>query len=248
MRRTGGLGLRFLVALVVLWTTAFQDPCFVMGQGHRGFRPLKVYPVDEAKREPSLLAAREALLEAISHGDAEHVKRLIDPSSSPAAALVDALRVDANQRSAAKDLWVWTPLKRALSLGGAFTTTKGAVYGRREFCAPYAYANWPPHWLLDDMRDPDSGSEPWMVIGQGVAVRLAPSIQAPIVSRVSFEVLPVAALSAQDESGADLVWQRVILPDGRHGFVADSLLWGDMDYHVCFANVDGQWRLTKFAR
>jgi hypothetical protein len=69
-----------------------------------------------------------------------------------------------------------------------------------------------------------------------------------VITRVNYEVLPVDARDASDQSGATIVWQGVFLPDGRYGFIAEHLLWGDRNLHACFAEVDGRWRLTKYGR
>jgi hypothetical protein len=89
----------------------------------------------------------------------------------------------------------------------------------------------------------------WPVIGTNVAVRDRPSIKARVVGRLDHELVPVSDMDAPDQSGAAFVWQMVKLPGGAVGYVETSLLWGpDRDWHVCFAQFDGEWRVSLFDR
>ncbi|MBA2306354.1 MAG: hypothetical protein H0W08_27500 [Acidobacteria bacterium] len=200
--------------------------------------------MDEGGLELTFLEYREAFLRALAARDAGRVVTMIQPELRNRS-FVEFLRLSPQEIAGREEAWVWRELERTISHGGAFTTSEGAVHGRREFCAPYAYVRYPrASPLLSEMGE----AYPWVVIGRNVAVRRSPSIKAAVIARVSYELLPVDDRDARDESGGPIVWQGVYLPNGRYGFIADDLLWGDRDYHACFANFDGQWLLTKFER
>lgn len=216
----------------------------IAGQGPGSYTPIKVLPVDEAAREPTFREYRQEFLRALAARDASRVVSMIQPELRKES-FVEFLTLSRQEIVGGEEAWVWRELERVVSLGGGFTVTEGAISGRREFCAPYAYIRYPRSSpLLSEMGE----GEPWVVIGRNVAVRRAPSIKATVIARVSYDVLPVDDRDARDESGAPIVWQGVYLPNGGYGFIADDLLWGDRDYHACFAQIDGQWLLTKFAR
>jgi hypothetical protein len=71
-------------------------------------------------------------------------------SSVSPQVVVEADRREGSENWQLVDRWLshaapedWASIERPLLLGGAFTTTRGAVHGRREFCAPYPYASFP---------------------------------------------------------------------------------------------------------
>lgn len=216
----------------------------IAAQDQGRYTRLELMPVDEADLEPTFRDYREVFLRALAARDAGRVVAMIHPVLRDRVFMQHLRRwpqkfADADESSA------WRELEQAVSHGGAFTTTQGAVFGRREFCAPYAYAKYPRSSpVLSEMGE----AEPWVVLGRNVAVRRSPSITAPVIARVSYQLLPVDDRDARDESGGPIVWQGVYLPNGWYGFVADDLLWGNRDHHACFAQIDGQWLLTKFAR
>lgn len=215
----------------------------VAGQGPGLYTPLTVAPVDEAALEPTFGEYRRAFLQALATRDAEQTIEMVHPDLRKEV-FVEHLR-RGRSFAGGEESSAWRELEKAVSQGGAFTTTEGAVSGRREFCAPYAYVRYP---RLSPVLSEIGEAEPWVVMGRNVAVRRSPSIKAAVIARVSYAVLPVDDRDAPDESGGPIVWQGVYLPNGWYGFVADDLLWGKRDYHACFAQVDGRWFLTKFAR
>jgi len=204
---------------------------------------IPIVPKDEARTDPSLLAFRARLLETARRRDPVALRTFFEPR------LADQFESIFLGVPESED---WHGLRRLLENGGAFTERRGAQPGRREFCAPYAFTEYPniPD-LPDGLRDAQSGElpEPWVVLGANVAVRAEPDLTSPIVARVSHQALDVDPTDRADESGAALTWEGVRLPDGRRGFVARQLLWFfNLDPHACFAKIDGEWKITVFAR
>jgi hypothetical protein len=133
--------------------------------------------------------------------------------------------------------------EHALALGGTFTTSRGAVPGRREFCAPYVYSAFPeelPRWL-------EGEENPWAIIGSNVPVREQPRPSARVLTRLSWELVKADGWRDADPKGR-LQWANVTLPDGRSGYVQEGQIRPTTDYHVCFAKIDGRWLMTSFAR
>src|SRR5258708_6102282 len=90
-------------------------------------------PVDEAPQDSSLAAVRKEALNAIRAKDAERLMSYFSDSFVFGGERRDDnwLRLKHWLVSGPAD--DWAHLDRALSHGGAFTTTRGAVEGRREF-------------------------------------------------------------------------------------------------------------------
>ena len=135
-----------------------------------------VYPfplVDQANQDPEFETFRNSLLAAVRKRDASALRAAMD-------------RELRNREQA----WLVSPfsntiafeLERALALGGAFTETRGAVVGRREFCAPYVYAAFPNE--LPDFLEGEG--DPWAIIGARVPVRALRSPSAPVVTYLSW--------------------------------------------------------------
>lgn len=131
---------------------------------------------------------------------------------------------------------------RILSLGGSFTTTRGAVPGRREFCAPYVYSAFP-----NELPSAIEGeADPWAIVGAHVPGRAQPRPTARVLTNLSWELVKAGGWLDRDPQRR-LQWARVDLLDGRRGYVQEGQIRAATDYHVCFARIDGHWLMTKFA-
>ena len=107
----------------------------------------QLLPVDAATEDESLRAARDAALTAAKTRNVEGLMALVSPTvfigegpNAPGATL-RVLRESLGGITSTR--WVAGVGRFALSHGGAFTTTRGAMEGQREFCAPYFYATFP---------------------------------------------------------------------------------------------------------
>jgi hypothetical protein len=144
---------------------------------------------------------------------------------------------------AKRDSAPWKELEDLLSLGGTFTTTRGGRAGRREFCAPYTYSAYPkppPRHLTGE-------TDPWVVLGDNVLVRLQRSTAAPIIGRLSYNIIPaVGGFDPDPKTGAR--WVAVELPNDREGWVLAEHIRDPEDYRACFAFVAGRWEMTLLER
>lgn len=190
--------------------------------------------VDEAGQDPALKLFRDRLLLAAKQRDA----KILAESMAP-------------ELRAREQAWLHPPFsntiayetERALALGGSFTTVRGAVFGRREFCAPYVYATFPnvaPRPIVSTFG-------PYAIIGDRVPARAKPRPDAPVVTYLSWELVKAFGwLDADPQSR--LQWAEVDLLDGRQGYVQEGQIRHPTDYHVCFARIDGRWLMTAFGR
>lgn len=220
--------------LTVYLLLGYLTAWVAMAQVDRRYTESRVLPVDEAPQDEEFFRFRQRLSAVLDSGNLEAITPMFS----------EDVRATGRTSLSAADA---AELRSVLRLGGSFTTTRGAQPGRREFCAPYAYSEYPPtHTVPEDLLNVVEDGFVWVVLGTGVRVRGRPSIVAPIVGTLHYDLVPVQDLDANDESGASYVWQLVLLSDGRIGYVESSLLFGDRNKHVCFANIGGQWRIAEF--
>ena len=137
-----------------------------------------------------------------------------------------------------------------LSLGGRFTTSRGAQPGRREFCAPYTYSAYPSQLnsIVEAMagHDDNPESDPWVILGERVPVLERPTASAPVVGYLSHTL--VIPSRAESPGSPRVRWREIFMPDGQTGWIPAEQIRNPADYHACFARIDGQWRMTAFNR
>jgi hypothetical protein len=211
--------------------------------GVPGLQPERVRlpPVDQAAQDPSFAEFRKAFRAALDRRD---VRSVID-AVSPLA------RIDSERRGqkfferelsiprsamGGQEHEYWSALSRTLSRGGAFTTTRGAEPGRREFCAPYIYTLF-PKVLPDNLA---GEADPWVILGSNVAARREADYKSPVVTRLSFDLVKSSGLKIGG-------WQEIELPDGPTAYVWGDLIADPGDYHACFAKFGTKWLMTEFS-
>jgi hypothetical protein len=212
-------------------------------------KPLFLPPVDEAKQDVSFARFREELRAAVKRRDVKYVLASTLPNLVYAykygelegrEALASDLPDDQDRLPRISP--TWTLLERALDLGGAFSTTHGAQYGRREFCAPYYYATLPQaHKLPSDLLGLVEGNPPVVILGRNVPVRANSEPTSAVIGRLSYQVVPFVG-------NANEQVVSVLLRRDTTGWVERRLAGViEQDYHACFARVDGNWRMSVFA-
>jgi hypothetical protein len=206
----------------------------------------RLMPTDEAAQDPALMTVRQQVLAAAKNRNARSLMFYVSSRVMLEGVMAEG---DANWRAldrvlADKDDSNWTEIPRALNLGGAFTTTRGAVLGRREFCAPYPYAALPE-------RVPDAvlgERPPWVITEKDVEVHSSPDLRSAVLGRLSYSMVQANGAERRDARDASVVWQTINLPDEKEGFVVASTIWFPGGYHVCFARDGGQWTISAIAR
>lgn len=197
-----------------------------------------VLPVDEARQEPGLAAVRDRVFAAAKARDA----RTVMSFASQRLKLGDSGDVDDRSRRRFGEILsrpedeAWGGLEGALSLGGAFTKTRGAVEGRREFCAPYVYAAFPSDIVAE--------GTPWVILDKDVAVHAAPNRKSAVIGTLSYAIVQAPGNQRHDPLDYNTVWET-IASDDKEAFVLASKIRDPEAYHVCFAN-EGGWVISAF--
>jgi hypothetical protein len=231
--------MRTIGLLLVAVLAALQPP--------REYRPVPFPRVDEAIGNPPLLAFRDRLNQIIRRQSLDDLMAVVERGAAMEArgGRPDRFRRDFESRGD----FLWVELQRALALGGAFTTSRGAKVGRREFCAPYVYTTFP-----STLPDYIGGEEmPWAITGQAVTVRSRPSAGAGVVARLSYVLVEFASEGPHPvlEPGKprELGWVNVSVTADRFGWVSQLYARSPSDWHVCLvAGPDGSWRISEFVQ
>jgi hypothetical protein len=195
----------------------------------------KLYPVDEASKDPSFKAFRDALIDAVKRRDIQFILNAIAP---------DILNDfgGGNGIEEFKATWkltrvsesrLWTELDAVLSMGGTFQTEGG----KKSFWAPYVYSAWP-----DDF---DCGEEAqcYAITAENVNVRREPASNAPIVASLSYDIVRG---KSEDPASVKLHqgWTLITVPGGSTGWVATKYTRSQLDYRAGFTKVKGRWLMT----
>lgn len=225
MRLTTDMAKPILLAAMAGVGALVLEPDPAAAQG------LKMEPVDEAARDPSLVDYRNRLLGAVRARDTAGVVELA------AEDVMLSFGGDAGRESLRRNLdgfenWqgepYWAELQRVLELGGVFLED-GA------FCSPYLAC-------LDVPGCPECDPfETVFVTGADVAARAAADADSRVVARLSHDVL---RMDVDAYSGED--WYPVRLPTGRLAFLSHQDARMAIDYRARFEKADGQWRMTVF--
>ncbi len=191
----------------------------------------KLYPVDEAAKEPAFFTFRARLIQAVQRRDAPYLLTILSPK------IQTSFGGDGGIEEF-KTMWkperpqseVWPELAKVLSLGGAFD--KDGI-----FEAPYISAKWP--------EDQD-GFALGAIIGDNVRVRAAPQISSSIMRQLSFDIVEVPDWQTNKARGEKRDWIKVKLSDGQSGYVAEEFIRSPIAYRAGFAKEEGRWVVTFF--
>ena len=199
----------------------------------------KMYPADEAARDPEFFAFRARLLIALQQKDVDFLYSIV------AADILNSFGGDGGLDEF-KTTWrpeeptsrLWATLTEILALGGQFQQPDPAAgYGSKMFAAPYVFA-----------VTPGGGFDPFehgVVIGSGVRVRQQPSPTSSVLASLTFDVVRVTDWRPRPDthdSGARS-WTAVQLADGRSGYVASEFIRSRIGYRAIFALREGRWLL-----
>lgn len=191
----------------------------------------QLMPVDEAAKDPSFARFRADLIEALQREDK---KALL-------AVIADHIKVDfggGEDRAAFIRHWeldgtgagspVWSELQRILRLGGTF----GA---ENQFWAPYVFSKWP---------ESIDAFEHVAAVGPRVFVRDAPDDNAKPIATLDHHIVRIAQGDPMRGGNQSAAMRKVVLPDGREGWVAEDEVRSPIDYRAAFEKRDGKWKMT----
>jgi hypothetical protein len=191
----------------------------------------KLYPVDEAAKEPTFFTFRARLMLAVQKRDATYLLSILSPKiQNNFGGDGGIAEFKAQWKPERPQSEVWIELAKVLSLGGAFD--KDGV-----FEAPYISAKWP--------EDQD-GFERGAIIGENVNVRAAPLVTSSVMRMLSFDIVVVPDWQTNQARGEKRNWIKVKLADGQSGYIAEEFIRSPIDYRAGFAKENGRWVMTFF--
>lgn len=191
----------------------------------------KLMPVDEAARDPELLAFRENLLAAVRAGNVDAIVAMADP----------AIRTTFGAGGGAGDFrrmlgepGMLGELEQVLTLGGSYRGDGP----NSSFWAPYVYSAWP------DTHDPwDSLA----VVSENVPLLTAADPGAAPVALLSYDIVKRVSPPQPIAAGATPPpFIEVLTADERRGWVATRSVRSHVAYRAGFIEKDGQWRINAF--
>ncbi len=204
----------------------------------------KLYPVDEAPRQPSLVAFRQNLLAAIKRKDVEELVAAMAPDIQLGFSGDDGRDDFRKQWGLDKDPGasdIWRELFQVLMGGGVWVTDlEDGESSETLFRAPAAFSTF-------NGRDAFTQS---VIIGEGVNVRAKPNASATILAQLSYELVDLVDVTTQPSpklriGDYDYGWTEVKLADGRRGFVSDKFVTSPIGYRVSIEQKDGTWQITQ---
>ena len=189
----------------------------------------KLYPVDEAAREPSFFVFRSRLLQALHEHDETFLLSVLSPD------IKSSFGGDAGIEDF-KSFWelgqpgteVWKTLLTVLALGGSF---QGDSY----FVAPYTNSKFPSS--LDAF-------EHGVILGEQVEARQKPEMGSPVIAILSFDIVSIADWTPVLAADSRRQWIAVQLAGGTQAFVPQDQIRSPIDYRAMFEKRDGNWLMT----
>ena len=198
-------------------------------------KPRKLYPVDEGAKDVSFKAFRNKLIEAVKERNTPFILTVLHPkihlSFGGHYGVKDFLEM---WKPESPDSALWNELSTILSLGGTFSTSDR----KRVFWAPYTFSTFP--------HDLDA-YEYASIVGENVRVRSQPNTTARIVTILSYHIVKATFTFSDNNRDDDIPgWVKVIVPDGRNGYVASRYIRSPIDYRLGFERIRGKWLITAF--
>lgn len=179
----------------------------------------KLQPVDEAPRDPSLVAYRDQLLEAVRRRAADAVVSAADPN-------VRTSFGDGGGSKALREMLaqpgMWDELEQVLTHGGTFL----AGSDDSAFWAPYVYSAWPESYDAFE----------WLA----VTAKDVPLLESPDGRAIATLSYDLVKRDGQPEGG----WQKVKTADDRTGFVETKFVRSPVGYRAGFNKTGTTWRMT----
>ncbi|MDX6752117.1 hypothetical protein SH611_20110 [Geminicoccaceae bacterium 1502E] len=196
----------------------------------------KVPPVDEGVHDPSLLAFRLEMQEAVTARDLGAVLARVSPeilNSFGGSGGIEEFREAWRVEEGAPALW---PVLASMLAGGGMILrhpegNTGRIGCGPSFLGPWWYAAWPKR------------IEPYaraLAIGPDVPVQERPDADGPPVASLSWEIVE----SGEPQDG----WLPVTLEDGRGGWVREEEMRSAQGWHIMLERCDGQWWIEALVR
>lgn len=218
---------RFIVTIGLFVAFCFFFPQIAIAE--------KLYPVDEAQKDPSFYAFRSRLIQAVDCHDVSYIISILSDDvrgSFGSGPGVEGFKIE--WRLESPDTIFWETLKDVLTHGGAFQTFDG----KDVFVAPYVSSSFP--------QDFDS-YEYAAIVGKNVKLRERPNLKSRVIKLLSYDIVKVTNWQAvKDKNENDYQWIAVELLSGEKGYVAEAYIGSPLGYRAWFKKISGRWLLIYF--
>ena len=192
-----------------------------------------VKPIDEAGEDPSFVAFRKQLIDAVERKDRKFILSILDPNIRASFGGHDG-------ESGFIELWdfnseetrFWKEFGVVIRNGGNWYRENGK---RVRFLAPYWYDAFP--------QDVDA-FEHMVVFGERVNLRDKPSLNSKVITQLSYNVVKVEESTLDGEDGVKGDWYRVKTLGGKAGWISGDYIRSPIDHRAGFEKKNGQWKMV----
>lgn len=189
----------------------------------------KLYPVDEAHRDPSFFIFRARLFQAIQQRDSGSLISILSPSVrnsfGGSGGIAEFKQYWKPERPDSK---LWKTISEVLALGGSFRTD-------HTFMAPYIYSKFP---------DEFDAFEHGVVVGENVRVRKQNTQDSAVIATLSYDIVRVADWKPKQDGRQNQDRVVVVLKDGSKGYISEDYIRSPIGYRAIFEKRDGKWQLA----
>lgn len=220
------LAWRFLLAILVVLIA----PSLALAAGEA-----KLLPVDDGPKDPSFLAFREKLMDALRKRHTAFVLQVLDPHIKNDFGGSEGIQEFKEKWAPEKpESRLWPTLLTILSMGGSYAPSESEP----KFWAPYVFSRWP---------DEFDAFEYAAITGKNVNVRSAPAATGQVIGQLSYDIVKVlgelddADRTPEDESNG---WVKIVTPSGEEGYVSRRYIRSPIDYRAGFVKREGKWRMN----
>ena len=212
----------FYLAAALLWTALAPAATAQVA---------KLYPVDEAVQDSSLMLFRLRLIEALVERDTAFVYTHLAPEVKVSFGDADGLEsFKMLWQPEAPDSKFWITMAGIIGAGGIYDGSPDYSDAEATFVAPYYFSAFP---------DDYDGFEYAVVVGERVRVRSAPNTESDILAALSYDIVRLVRPPTDG-------WAQIELADGSEGFMASQYLKSPIGYPAGFEKVNGRWRIFFF--
>ena len=199
-----------------------------------------VFPVDEAKKDPSFFTFREKLITAVKKKDLKYLLSVVDEKIKNGFGGDDGIKEFRSRWELDHpDPDFFKIFLPVITGGGSFS--KESDPKDPVFFAPYVFQEFP-----DDL---DAFTNRYCVItGKNVNLRKDGDLKAAVIASLSYNIVKVDEENSIEGRGKDgeMDWYAVETLGGMKGFVKAEFVRSPLDYRAGFQKVKGQWKMTMF--
>ncbi len=194
-----------------------------------------VRPVDGAKKDASFTAFRSRLIKAAEKRDSKYILSIVDRN----------IKIGFGEDNGIADFKrVWKLVRRNSDFWDEFLKAirNGGDFDNKLFTAPYTFSSWP-----DDV----DGFDYNVIFGNNVNLREAPSADAKVIGKLSYNVVKVdfeksAKVGKPGTDQEKVTWYQVTTMGGLTGFVSSEYVRSHIDYRAGFEKKRGAWKMVFF--